>query len=105
MKINKKGNTEGPATFILALLLLGIVFMGSYSCALAIPDSRAVDALKVQGFKDVKVVHKDMFFVSCKGGSESDSVRFVCEATNPANQKVKIYVYCGYWKGSTVRSD
>jgi hypothetical protein len=64
----------------------------------------AVKALTTHGFKDVVVVKRNCSFLGWRGGSDSDSVRFVCEAINPAGQRVTMYVFSGVLKGATIRT-
>lgn len=89
------------------LLVLGFIVI----CFFLVPKGMLVDedvairALETQGFSDVKIVDRQVYFISCKGGGEGDDVRFTCLATNPAGQKVTVYVFAGWpFKGATVRT-
>lgn len=57
-----------------------------------VENDRAVKALETQGYSDVKITDKSVYFVSWKGCSSSDSAKFDAIATNPVGKKVGLYV-------------
>lgn len=109
MKKNNAGNDVSENLVMLTVVLacifgLFLFFGRGYSC-LFVDDTVAVRALEAQGMKQVKVTGHAYSFVPWRGGSDSDRIRYDCEAVNPANQTVKMYVFTGmFFKGATVRT-
>jgi hypothetical protein len=91
---------------IIAIIAVVLVFFVLPNCTgYLVPDSKAVTHLEKEGYSDVQVVSKDVWFVSIRGGATGDVVRFTCEATNPIGQSVTVYVFAGWpWKKCTTRT-
>jgi hypothetical protein len=65
----------------------------------------AVKTLQDAGYSDVKVTERAVFFLTFRGGSKSDSVRFTATAINPAGKPVETYVFAGWlFKAPTIRA-
>jgi|SRR3989344_8153924 len=90
---------------ILALGVFLYFIFASVFGGLFIDQEVAIRALETQGFSDIRIVDRDWFAVSRKGGAFDDSVRFVAIATNPAGKRVEVYVFAGWpYKGATIRT-
>ena len=95
-------------TLIELMVVVSIVVL---LAALLVPTGMFVDedvavrALEAQGFTKVEVVDKAYYFIGMRGGDQSDSVRFECEAINPAGKRVTMHVFSGWlFKGATIRT-
>ena len=85
-------------------ILISSLFVCLFPTGIWVPESRAVTALETQGFSDIRVTDKDIWFVGWKGG-HNDSVRFTASATNPIGKRVTVYVFAGWpFKGATIRT-
>jgi hypothetical protein len=84
---------------LIILVILGVMFRG-----MLVSESVAKNAAETQGFTQVEVTDRAIFFVAQRGCSKSDSVRFTVKAVNPAGKRVKFYVCSGWiFKGATIR--
>ncbi len=95
----------GTLVAICAIFLISWAWGWVYPEGYLVKEATAVKALETQGFKDVKIINRNCSFIHLRGGGDRDKVRFTAEATNPAGQKVKVYIFSGWpFKGATVRS-
>ncbi len=95
---------EGLIKLGIPLIILGLIIVAEFG-GIFVPESEAVNALQVQGFKDVKIEDKDVFLLSWRGCSSSDAAKFDAVATNANGQRVNLYVCSGWpFKGSTIRN-
>ncbi len=105
--MKKISTSKGNVTLydLLGIVVVVVILAAFFfPTGLWVPESRAVSALETQGFSDIKVTDKDIWFVSLKGG-HGDSVRFTASATNPIGKRVTIYVFSGWpFKGATIRT-
>jgi hypothetical protein len=93
----------GRFILFIVLILATVVLEGS--CGSMVPEREAIRAAETMGFSNVRVVKRDIYFVSCRGGSEKDNVRFTVEGTNPAGKNVTLYVFAGWpFKAATIRT-
>lgn len=84
----------------LVIFLLAEIFGGFF-----VNENDAVKALEDAGYSDVTITNRAVFFMSFRGGSRSDSVRFTATAMNPIGKKVETYVFVGWpFKAPTIRA-
>lgn len=104
MKKNDKNGTALILYTLATLAMLVLVVFGLFAGNF-VDESVALRALENQGFEQVRILNKDIFFVSLRGCDKSDAAKFDAVAVNPAGKEVQVYV-CSGWllKGATVRS-
>lgn len=100
----------GNTTLIEILICLVIAAVVFFSIAGGVAgnfvdDNKVQSVLTSQGFKDVQIADKKIFFVWMRGCDASDSASYTVDATNPVGQRVRVKVCSGYWKGATIRSN
>jgi prepilin-type N-terminal cleavage/methylation domain-containing protein len=96
--------TFGRFTLVEVLVVIVIICI-CIPTGLFVPERKAVAALQTQGFSDVLITHRAIWFVALRGGEKSDAVRFTATATNPAGKPVTVYVFSGWlFKGATIRT-
>ena len=94
---------------VVVLVLAYVVLLGA--CAVWFPgsyvsDEKIVTAVENQGFSDVKILDKDVTFVSWRGCSKGDDAAFQVEATNSLGKRVPLTACAGWpFKGVTIRSN
>ena len=65
----------------------------------------AIRALENQGFSQIQVLDKDIFFLWWNGCGEDDDASFELRALNPVGKKVEMTVCVGWpFKGATIRT-
>jgi prepilin-type N-terminal cleavage/methylation domain-containing protein len=98
-----KGFTLIEVFIVMAIVL--IIFFASFQGFL-VDNSIAVRALEKQGFQQVEITDRSIFFVRFQGCGGSDAVKFSATALNPIGKKVEVFV-CVSWpfKGATIRTD
>lgn len=90
---------------VLFLMMLALIILAPAGCGMMVKEDVAIRALETQGFSNVKIIEKDVFFVGCKGGDGNDVVRFTAIATNPAGEEVQVCVFAGWpFKAATIRT-
>ncbi|MBI2426590.1 MAG: hypothetical protein HYV34_01970 [Candidatus Kerfeldbacteria bacterium] len=91
---------------IAALLILwygaGLMFWpGIY-----VSEEKVILAVEKQGYSDITVEDKDVFFVGWKGCSDNDDALFELTATNARGQGVELLACAGWpFKGVTIRTE
>ena len=73
-----------------------------------VSQENVVSAVEKQGYSEVVVNDKDVFFVSSWGGEcgDKDDALFEITAINPVGNKVEIIACSGWpWKGVTIRTE
>lgn len=90
-------NKKWMATLCLLLMLGG--------CGTFVTERQVIQAVEKQGYTDIAITRKHIFFLGCNGGSKSDDAVFHARATNPAGQRVDILICAGLFKGVTVRTE
>lgn len=91
---------------VIAVLFFLVIALALESCGTLVPESEAVNALQTQGYADVKITHKGIYFMRLRGCGTGDAAKFDATATNARGQKVNVYVCVGWpFKGATVRSN
>ena len=92
-----------------ALALVYVLFLGA--CALWFPgpyvsDEKIMTAVANQGYTDVKILDKDVTFISWRGCGKDDDAAFQVEATNALGKRVPLTACAGWpFKGVTIRSN
>lgn len=107
MKIQRKILRAFTLVEVLVVLVIGalLLLLLANPSGRMVPESKAVTTLETQGFTNVKIVDRDVYFITWKGGDKSDSVRFTARAINPAGKEVTVYVFSGWlFKGATIRT-
>jgi hypothetical protein len=94
--------SKGPNIFVVGFVVV-VILLALFGGNL-IDESNAADTLENQGWTDVTVVDRAVVFIQARGCGEHDQVRFTAEATNPAGQRVEVYVCKGWLKAGTIRT-
>lgn len=82
-------------------LMIFLLTLGKF-----VDESTAIRALEKQGYSNIEVVDKDIWFVSLRGCGDEDVAKFDAVATNPAGKEVDVFVCIGWpFKGATVRTN
>jgi hypothetical protein len=108
--MQNKSNQEGISLIEILItasivLILALTLTGGVS-GFFVDDTKVNRLLAAQGFSDISITEKKMFFVQFRGCSEGDSAMYTVNATNPAGKKVEGITVCsGVWKGATIRSN
>jgi len=84
-------------------LVIVVIAVTEFSCGNSIPQERAVNALRANGFTDVEVTKRSVVFVSLRGCDKSDNVKFDAMVTNSRGERVHVIVCGGIFKGMTIR--
>ena len=88
---------------VLALigLIVGYAFRGS-----CVDDADTKQAVEKQGYADVKLYGKTIFFVGFSGCDSNDAAKYGAKAKNAQGKEVDLIVCSGWpFKGITVRSE
>jgi hypothetical protein len=65
----------------------------------------AAKVLQINGFHDVKITDRAIFFVGLQGCDGDDAARYTTTAVNSRGERVSLYVCMGWpFKGSTIRT-
>jgi len=92
-------------TFLIWMFVL-FVFLMIASLGRFVDEDVAIRALRNQGFNDIQIVGKHIWFVQFQGCGVGDAAKFDIEAVNPRGYPVQVYVCAGFWvKGATIRSN
>lgn len=87
------------------VMLFVLVAIVVSSCGAFVDESVAVRAMETQGYSNVKITGKHIWFTSWQGCGKEDDVKFDVVATNPIGKRVELFVCAGWlFKGATVRS-
>ncbi len=94
----------------LVVLLFVAVFIVLFTLALIrgvfVGENAAIRALETQGYSEVRIVDKDIWFVGMRGCGDEDAAKFDAVAINPAGNEVDVFVCVGWpFKGATVRTN
>lgn len=87
---------------------LGVIVLSLLvtACGALVDTDRVARAVEKQGYRNVKIVNKHIFFVTWRGCGKDDDVAFKAMAVNAAGQQVDITVCAGWlFKGVTVRTN
>tara|TARA_Y100000310_G_C20006690_1_gene501024 strand:- start:136 stop:420 length:285 start_codon:yes stop_codon:yes gene_type:complete len=89
----------------LVTLLIALSLICFSGCGLMVDSSSIANAVSKQGYSDVRVHSKGVFFVSWRGCSKSDDAVFKVTAKNALNKQVNLIVCAGWpFKGVTIRT-
>jgi len=84
--------------------IIAMLFMLT-ACGMFVKEDKVTKAVEKQGYTNVQVLDKHIFFVNWRGCSKSDEAAFDVLATNALGQNVDLVVCAGWpFKGVTVRS-
>jgi len=87
---------------VLFLILVGL----DATCGTCVSKESTVNAVEKQGYSNIEVLDKNVFFVSWRGCSGSDDAMFTMKATNSVGKDVEIMACAGWpFKGVTVRTE
>ncbi len=93
-----------PRLLITAVIII-VVGLLDGSCGMMVDQSEAICTMENQGYTDVKVTDKSIFFLTLRGCGSGDAAKFDVTATNPAGKQVNMFVCAGWpFKGATTRS-
>lgn len=96
----RKGILSAFATALCSTLLAGCV-----GCGALVSDERVSVAAEKQGYKNVQVVSKHIFFVSWRGCGKDDDAAFNATGVNATGNRVDLIICAGWpFKGVTVRT-
>ncbi len=88
---------------LVVLGVFGLVITFIFARGIYVSEARAVKTLETNGFTDIEIVNKDVFFISWRGCGDSDVAAFDAKAINPNGRLVDISTCHGFLKGGTVR--
>jgi len=103
MKDKNKGFTliELLNTVAIIIIIFLVFFRGIF-----VDPNIAKRSLEIQGYKNVQVTNKAVFFIEFRGCGDDDASKISLSAKNPANQDVDIDVCVGWpFKGATIRTE
>lgn len=87
-------------------LLLGFtLFFTLTGCGAFVSEEDTAKAVEKQGYQNVQIQKKHIFFTNFLGCGENDVAMFKATATNSMGQKVDIIICTGWpFKGVTIRT-
>ena len=88
-------------------LLFALFFITLFisGCGTFVSNENVTTAVTKQGYKDVEVKSKHIFFVNWRGCGKDDDAAFKMSAINSIGQKVDLIACAGWpFKGVTVRT-
>jgi len=75
-------------------------------CGILVNDNNVINAVKKQGYRNIEIVNKHIFFVNWRGCSKEDEACYDLIATNSNGERVNILACAGWpFKGVTVRTE
>ena len=90
---------------LLATLIITLSLVCFSGCGVMVDSSKVASAVAKQGYSNVEVHSKGIFFVSWRGCSGSDDAVFKATATNALGKQVDLIICAGWpFKGVTIRS-
>ena len=88
---------------ILLVVLGGWVLQG---CGACVDDANVKKAVEKQGYSEVRLTDKSIFFITFRGCSKEDSAKYSARAKNPKGKEVDLIICAGWpFKGVTVRTE
>jgi len=98
-------NKRGFTLIELLLVIFIVITFATLFRGVFVDSDEAVRALQTQGYSDIKITDKAIFFISLRGGSREDAAMFTAHAKNPVGKEVIVYVCVGWpFKGATIRT-
>lgn len=86
-------------------LMVSLIIFALIGCGAFVNGNDVINAVEKQGYSNVTVVDKSIFFISFRGCGESDSAVFKLEATNAIGKRVNLLACAGWpFKGVTIRT-
>ena len=74
-------------------------------CGTFVHEENVARAVEKQGYKEVRIIAKHIFFVGWRGCGWDDEAAFEASAVNSAGQRVDLTICAGWpFKGVTVRT-
>lgn len=90
---------------LMVFAIISLICFFAFPTGMWVSEKKAITALETQGFSNIKITHRAIWFIEFRGGDKSDAVRFTATATNPAGKPVTVYVFSGWiFKGATIRN-
>ena len=91
--------------YLINILMVVVFSVTATGCGACVDDKDVVRAVEKQGYSEVSIKDKSIFFVSWSGCSDSDAAKYDAKAKNPKGDSVDIIVCAGWpFKGVTVRT-
>lgn len=88
----------------IALIIGFSILLCGCGQGILVNDSKTIQAVEKQGYSNVQINKKHVFFVDWCGCSKGDDAAYDMTATNPAGNSVAIIACAGILKGVTVRT-
>lgn len=88
-------------------LIMLVLFMvvGVTGCGVLVSEDSVAGSVEKQGYRNVQIISKHIFFVEWRGCGKGDAVAFKATAINPIGQRVDLTVCSGWpFKGVTIRT-
>ena len=87
----------------IGMLVLAVTLTG---CGAFVNSEHVANAVEKQGYRNVRIVSKHIFFVTWRGCGADDKAAFKATAMNATGQQVDLTVCSGWlFKGVTVRTN
>lgn len=92
-------------TRLITFSLIAILISGCAGCGMFVSKAKAKAAAEKQGYTNVVINDKDIFFIFWNGCGKDDDVSFEATATNSNGETVEIIICAGFpFKGVTIRT-
>jgi hypothetical protein len=86
------------------IILWSVLFLSS--CGYLIDNDNTVSAVQKQGYRNVKIEDKSVWFNSWRGCGQEDRATYEISATNALGQPVRLIACVGWpFKGVTIRTE
>lgn len=87
------------------VLLMTVLLLILTGCGVFMSRENVVKAVEKQGYTNVQILEKHIFFVDWHGCGSDDDAIFNATATNPTGKQVDILICAGWpFKAVTVRT-
>lgn len=104
-KCNEAMLEENMKALIYVVLFVVVIFLDAM-CGVCASKEATINAVEKQGYSNVQVLDKHIFFTGWRGCSSADAAVFEIRATNARGQDVDILACAGWpFKGVTVRTE
>ena len=85
-------------------ILYSILFLSS--CGYLVDDTNTINAVQKQGYSNVKIEDKSVWFNKWRGCSEEDKATYDITATNALGKPARLIACVGWpFKGVTIRTE
>ena len=90
---------------IMVLFVVILLITSVCGCGAFVSKEKVAKAVEKQGYREVNVTSKHIFFVDWRGCSDSDDAMFNANTINSLDKRVDITICAGWpFKGVTVRT-